>query len=219
MRSLLNLLLSAATLAALLPHASGAPVEDTPTAAPTGESSGEEVEVLPSDLLSASPVWHAVLGVTKLHKKEFEEEFENVVKYNFLENYKVFSVPERCPHSNFSKEACLHRMAHGLLVYTVLLKHVEKEYPGSLICSLAKYYSGLLINLCKEKMRNPDQVAALTDRQEAQLLRGLNLPSAFQRKMAAHSVLRQLHYFLLDGRRAIAKRERRNGSVGSFQIL
>lgn len=65
-----DLLLSAATLAALLPHASGAPVEDTPTAAPTGESSGEEVEVLPSDLLSASPVWHAVLGVTKLHKKE-----------------------------------------------------------------------------------------------------------------------------------------------------
>lgn len=47
-------------------------------------------------------------------------------------------------------------MAHGLLVYTVLLKHVEKEYPGSLICSLAKYYSGLLINLCKEKVSEND---------------------------------------------------------------
>ncbi|XP_062414625.1 interleukin-6-like [Pungitius pungitius] len=221
-----DLLLSAVTLAALLPHAPGAPVEETPTAAPAVETSGEEVEVevvgvvVPSGRLSDSPLWPAVLGVTNLHKKEFEEEFKNVVEYNVLDDHKVLSVPESCPRSNFSEEACLHRIAHGLLIYTVLLKHVEKEYPGSLIGSLAKYYSGLLINLCKEKMRKPVQVAALTGSQEAQLLRGLDQTTAFQRKMVAHSILRQLHHFLLDNRRAIAKWEkRRKGSVGSFQIL
>ncbi|XP_068432134.1 interleukin-6 [Clinocottus analis] len=223
MPSQLNLL-SAVTLAAvlLLLHASGAPVGDAPTDIPTGEPSGdEEEEVGPSDLLGASPVWHAVLGVTKSHKKEFEDEFLHELKYHFLENYKVSSLPAGCPLSNFSKEACLHRLAHGLLVYTVLLKHVEKEYPGNLICSVAKYYSGLLINLSKDKMRNPEQVTALTSSQEAQLLGGLDQRNAFERKMTAHSILRQLHHFLVDSKRAITKREGKKGrqAFGTRQLL
>lgn len=48
-----------------------------------------------------------VVACSLSHPPQFEDEFENVVKYNFLENYKVFSVPERCPHSNFSKVLCL----------------------------------------------------------------------------------------------------------------
>uniref|UniRef100_A0A8C3AYE1 Interleukin-6 n=1 Tax=Cyclopterus lumpus TaxID=8103 RepID=A0A8C3AYE1_CYCLU len=184
-------LLSAVTLAALLLHASGAPVEDTPTDMPAGEPSGEE-QAGPSNLLSVSPVWHAVLGATKRHQKEFEDEFQHELKYHFLENYKVSSLPAGCPLSNFSKEACLHRLAHGLRIYTVLLKHVEKEYPGNLICSV---------------MRNPEQVTALTSSQEAQLLGGLDHLDAFQRKMTAHSILRQLHHFLVDSKRAITKRE------------
>uniref|UniRef100_A0A8C3AUR1 Interleukin-6 n=1 Tax=Cyclopterus lumpus TaxID=8103 RepID=A0A8C3AUR1_CYCLU len=188
-------LLSAVTLAALLLHASGAPVEDTPTDMPAGEPSGEE-QAGPSNLLSVSPVWHA-----------FEDEFQHELKYHFLENYKVSSLPAGCPLSNFSKEACLHRLAHGLRIYTVLLKHVEKEYPGNLICSVVKYYSDLLINLSKDKMRNPEQVTALTSSQEAQLLGGLDHLDAFQRKMTAHSILRQLHHFLVDSKRAITKRE------------
>ncbi|KAM6903822.1 interleukin-6-like [Lycodopsis pacificus] len=201
-------------LAALLLHASGAPVEDTPTDTPAGEPSGEEEEVVwPSDLLSVSPVWHALLGATRRHKKEFEDEFQNELKYHFLENYRVSSLPAGCPHSNFSKEACLHRLAQGLLIYTVILKHVEKEYPSSSICSVAKYYSGLLVNLCKEKMRNSEQVTALNSSQEAQLLRGLDNPDTFHRKMTAHSILRQLHHFLVDSKRAITKKEKTRGSV------
>ncbi|XP_054462475.1 interleukin-6-like [Anoplopoma fimbria] len=198
----------------LLLHASGAPVEDVPTDTPAGEPSGEE-EVWPSDLLSASPVWLSVLDATRRHKKEFEDEFHNVLKYHFLENYKVSSLPVGCPHSNFSKEACLHRLAQGLLIYTALLKHVEKEYPGSLICSVVKYNSGLLINMSKDKMRNPEQVTALSSSQEAQLLRDLDSPDAFQRKMTAHSILRQLHHFLIDSKRAITKKEKTRGSMAN----
>lgn len=103
---------------------------------------------------------------------------------------------------------------NGITQVNFLSKRTKLRYSSYIKNTFVR-----LLILIASQMRNPDQVAALTDRQEAQLLRGLNLPSAFQRKMAAHSVLRQLHYFLLDGRRAIAKRERRNGSVGSFQIL
>ncbi|XP_059205103.1 interleukin-6-like [Centropristis striata] len=211
MPSQLNtLLLSAVMLAALLLCALGAPVESVPTDIPAGDPSGE-AEVVSSDLLSDSPVWQSILAATKRHQEEFENEFQNAVKYEFLEHYKISSVPAMCPLSNFSKEACLHRLVQGLPVYIVLLKHVEKEYPGSLICSEVRYHSGLLITQIKQEMRNPEAVTALTSSQEVQLLRGLDNPTAFQRKMTAHSILRQLHLFLLRGRRVITKREKSRG--------
>ncbi|XP_029298337.1 interleukin-6-like [Cottoperca gobio] len=214
--------LNAYLLCAMMLCALGAPVEDAPTDIPAGDTSGEEMG--PSDLLSDSPVWDSILGATSRHQKEFEDEFHNEVKYDFLGSYKISSLPARCPYSNFSKEACLRRMVHGLLIYKVLLKHVEKEYPSSLICSEAKYYSNLLINLTKEKMRNPSQVTALTSIQEVQLLKDLENPNTFQRKMTAHSILRQLHFFLLNGKRVITKKEKTRGSmanesIGNFQLL
>ncbi|XP_028454057.1 interleukin-6-like [Perca flavescens] len=203
-------LLSAVMLCALLLCAPGAPAEDAPTDSPAGDPSGEEEEEMPSDLLSASPVWASILGATERHKEEFEEEFkEDGFKYIILEPYNNNTLlPARCSHYNFSKEACLHRMFHGLLIYTVLLKYVEKEYPGNSICKEFRYYGGLLINLIKGKMRHRGQVTALTSSQEAQLLRDLDLdPIEFRRKMIAHSILRQLHYFLLEGKTVITKKE------------
>ncbi|KAF0024745.1 hypothetical protein F2P81_023547 [Scophthalmus maximus] len=61
--------LSAVMLAALLLRALGAPVEGEPTDSPAGDSSGEE-ELVPSDLLSASPVWDLIIGATAGHQKE-----------------------------------------------------------------------------------------------------------------------------------------------------
>ncbi|XP_039677120.1 interleukin-6 [Perca fluviatilis] len=209
-------LLSAVMLCALLLCAPGAPAEDAPTDSPAGDASGEEEEMMmPSDLLSASPVWASILGATERHKKEFEEEFKKYgFKYIFLEYYNNnTSLPARCSHYNFSKEACLHRMFHGLLIYTVLLKYVEKEYPGNSICKEFRYYGGLLINLIKRKMRNRGQVTALTSSQEAQLLRDLDNPSEYNRRMTAHSILRQLHYFLLEGKTVITKKERRQSQA------
>ncbi|KAK5855196.1 hypothetical protein PBY51_005324 [Eleginops maclovinus] len=216
--------LSAVMLCALLLCALGAPVGDSPTDSPeAGDTSGEE-EVEPNDLLNNSEVWDLILGATKRHENEFENEFHNQVKYEFLDEYKISSLPERCPYTNFTKEDCLKRLVQGVQIYTVLLRHVEKEYPNSLICAEVKSNSGRLINVIKHKMKNPEQVTALTSSQEVQLLKDLDNPNTFHRKMTAHNILRQLHYFLLKGKRAIAKRERSRGStakegLGIFQIL
>ncbi|XP_044028136.1 interleukin-6-like [Siniperca chuatsi] len=201
-------LLSAVMLAALLQCAPGAPAEYAPTDSPAGDSSGEEEEEeRPSELLSVSKELELILGATKRHREEFEDEFQTEVKYDFLRHYTVSSLPASCPYSNFSKEACLHRLAHGLPIYRVLLKYVEKECPSSRIPSEARFYGGLLISQIKEKMKNPEQVTALTSSQENKLLKDLDNPDTFHRKMTAHSILRQLHYFLVDGKRAIKKRE------------
>lgn len=43
-------------------------------------------------------------------------------------------------------------MLQGLVIYTFLLKRVEKEYPSSTIPSEARYYSGLLIREVEKKV-------------------------------------------------------------------
>ncbi|KAM9385704.1 interleukin-6-like [Pholidichthys leucotaenia] len=213
MVSNLNLhLLSAVTLATLL-WASGAPLEGEPiTDIPAGDLSGEEWEE-PMDELSRR--WTEVLDITKGHKKEFEDEFHHNVKYDHLDNYKPPSLPERCPYSNFRKEACLQRLAEGLLKYSVLLKHVEREYPSSTILSGMKVNIEPMIKLIKERMKHSKRVTGLSSSQEEQLLKELSTPNTFHRKMTAHSILSNLINFLKDGKRAIINRERMrtNGNV------
>ncbi|KAM7384148.1 hypothetical protein PAMA_011476 [Pampus argenteus] len=205
--------LSAVMLAILVLCVSGSPVRDERTESLAGVPSGEE-EVVASDLLSASKVWDSIIGATKHHKQEFEDEFKANVEYNFLEHYKTSSLPAGCrPNSNLSMEACLCRLAQGLHTYLVLFKHVEKECPGSLILLQTRYQSSFLINLIKEKMRHPERVSALNKSQEESVLRELDNPNTFHRKMTAHSILRQLHMFLVDGKRAVIKREMRRGSM------
>lgn len=48
---------------------------------------------------------------------------------------------------SFVQEVCLQTLAKGLLIYSVLLKHVEKEYRGSLNFSGAPSNIGTLIDL------------------------------------------------------------------------
>ncbi|XP_039977788.1 interleukin-6-like [Xiphias gladius] len=211
-------LISALMLAARLLCTLGLPVENEPTESPAGDTSGEE-EMVPSDLLSASPIWDSILGTTERHQKEFEDEFEKEVKYHFLDYYKISSLPASCPNSNFSKEACFQRLAQGLHTYMVLFKHVEKEYPGSLILAEVRHYSGLLISLIKGKMRNPEQVTVLTGSLEEQLLKDIDNPDTFYRKMTAHSILRHFHDFLRDAKRAIRKRERPRGNTTNIKVI
>ncbi|XP_062266281.1 interleukin-6 [Platichthys flesus] len=196
----------AAMLAALLLCALGAPVEFQPTDSPAGDFSGEEQEVTP-DLLSASPIWGLIISVTARHQQEFEDEFQQEVKYHFLDHYKISSLPADCPSANFSKEACLRRLAEGLHTYMVLFKHVEKEYPSSPILLHARYHGGALIGFIKEKMRNPGQVSVPTSSQEQQLMQDVDSADNFHRKMTAHNILRHLHDFLRNGRVAIRKKE------------
>lgn len=118
-------LLAPLVLAAVLQHTAGAPL-DAPTESPAGETSGEEAETgSPDDALAVA--LESVLGATKLHKNEvrpsslgeligafsklllitflyqFLAEFQGEVKYDFLDHYKIPSLPAKCPYSNFGK--------------------------------------------------------------------------------------------------------------------
>ncbi|XP_061520974.1 interleukin-6-like [Phycodurus eques] len=204
-------ILALGLLASLVLRAAGAPLPEAPTVLP-GDTSGEE-ETEPSDLLSSSPVWDSVVGTAKKHQKAFEDEFQNNAKYHLLDEYKVSQLPVNCPSSNFSKEACLHRLAQGLTIYTSLLKYVEKVYPGSRNLSEAKHYTGLLLRLIKQKMKKTEAVTGLNSSQEESLLGSLDNQDVFHRKMTAHSILQQLFVFLVDGKRALRRKERRRGRV------
>lgn len=66
------------------------------------------------------------------------------------------------------------------------------------------------------QVRDRDQVMRLTSRQEEQLLKDTDYPDAFHRKMTAHGILYNLHYFLVDCRRVIInKRAKHRESAGS----
>ncbi|XP_037549600.1 interleukin-6-like [Nematolebias whitei] len=200
----LRMLLAAVTLAALQLCASGAPLEE-PTG---GETSGEEGEETPDLMgtLNIFNIWEQVIAPTKRHEKEFEEEFQGNVDYISLDNKRP-SFPVKCPDSNFTKEACLQRLAEGLLNYTVLLKHVEKEYPNCSMLAEIEASVPLLITQIKAKMRKSERVKALTSSQKEQLLKELDNPDTYARKMTAHSVLSSLRFFLIDGKRSIRRWE------------
>nr|XP_057903667.1 interleukin-6-like [Doryrhamphus excisus] len=201
--------LAAWTLAALMLCGTGAPLTEAPSALPLGV---EEMEH--SDPTSSSPVWDSVIRAAKHHKETFEDEFPNKDWYpHVLENYRVTSLPAKCPNVNFSKEACLHRMAQGLSFYTSLLKHVEKAYPSSVMLFEAKRNTGLILSFIRQKMKKPDQVTSLSSSEEETLLSLLRNDDTFHSKMTAHSILRELYIFLMDGKRALARKERRRGSA------
>ncbi|XP_041811773.1 interleukin-6 [Chelmon rostratus] len=210
MPSKLNLLF-AVMLAALLQRAPGAPAQDALTYSQAGDTSGEEEEEVPPEPLR--DVWDSVLGVSSRHQKQFEDEFHNKLKYDFLDNYKISSLPERCPTSNFSKEACFHRLVEGLLTFTALLQHVQKEYPSSTIPSDIRHYSSIVIGLIQQKMKHPERVTAVSSSQEReQQLGDIGGPDIFQRRMAAHSILHRFCQFLIYCKRELKKRERSRGS-------
>ncbi|XP_074543399.1 interleukin-6 [Halichoeres trimaculatus] len=204
-------------LAALLQGVLGAPTEAPLTENLAGDPSGEEGELTP-DLLSASGIWDRILSVTEDHQKEFEAEFQNQVKYHMLEDFNISSLPESCSYSNLSKEACLQKMVQGLLVYKALLKHVEKEYPSNSKILDARLNCGRLITVIRENMKHPERLTELTSSQEEQLLKEINSPYTFQRRMTAHSILFQFRDFLLKGKRAIKKREKARGNVVPIRL-
>ncbi|XP_076611552.1 interleukin-6-like [Chaetodon auriga] len=208
MPSKLNVL-SAVMLAALLQCAPGAPVEEALTDSPADDTSGEEE----APLYPERDVWDSVLGVTTRHQMQFEDEFHNNLAYDFLDNYQISSLPERCPKSNFSKEDCLHRLVDGLLTFTALLQHVEKVYPSSTFPSDIRHYSSVVIGLIRQKMRHPERVTAVTSSQESErLLRNIDSPNMFSRKMTAHAILNRFCQFLIYCKRELRKREMSRGS-------
>lgn len=120
-------LLAPLLLVHVLQFISGAPLEAS-NESPAGETSGEEAETRsPDDALTVA--LESLLGATKQHKDEvrrspsgdfigsfskqllitflflyqFLAEFQGEVKYDFLDHYKIPSLPAKCPYSNFGK--------------------------------------------------------------------------------------------------------------------
>ncbi|XP_069032582.1 interleukin-6 [Embiotoca jacksoni] len=207
----LNLFPAALLAALLLLHASGAPTPEARTDSSAGDSSGEEGEET-SELRS---IWEVVLESTKQHQKQFEDEFQKQV--DFLAHHKKEPFPTKC-QNNCSKEACLQKLAQGLVTYKVLLKHVQLEYPNCSILAAPKLHIMMLVTLIKEKMKHPNRVTALTSSQEEQLLKEVDNPDTFNRKMTAHSILRYLHLFLVDGRRSLVKMEKREARMANRNV-
>lgn len=50
------------------------------------------------------------------------------------------------------QEACLRSLAEGLLTYSVLLKHVEREYPSNTVPSRLRNHFSRLISLIKQQV-------------------------------------------------------------------
>ncbi|RVE66966.1 hypothetical protein OJAV_G00112670 [Oryzias javanicus] len=203
-------LLSAAVLlwAFAAVAAAAAALTDAPPDLLAGDTSGEEsLEEAPPLTSNILRTWERVIEPTKRHQKEFEQEFHGNVDYILLDSHKHASFPVKCPMSNYSKEACLQRLAQGLLVYRVLLKQVEKEYPDNSILRELKPAIPLLVAQIKEKMKRSERVSAPSSSQEEQLLKQLDSPDTFKRRMTAHSILSHLHFFLIDGKRAFRKWE------------
>ncbi|KAK7898681.1 hypothetical protein WMY93_019534 [Mugilogobius chulae] len=179
---------------------------DLPTEGPSGE--GDEGT---TDLLSDSPVWRSLLDATHRHKQEFDREFTGSIEYLHLDNFNMVSFPEDCRNTSLNMEGCLRRLVRGLLVYQVLLKHVEREYPRSEVLPNIKYSCSLLISATRQKMKKPDVVKTLSKSQEDNLLKEVGHTDIFHRKMFAHNILRKLHEFIRDTQVSIKRRERRPG--------
>ncbi|XP_060915601.1 interleukin-6-like [Labrus mixtus] len=205
-------------LVALLQGVQVASVQFAPTESLAGDTSGEEGEAA-SESLSTSRFWGLILGATDNHSKEFEAEFQNQVKYHMLEEYNISSLPESCPSSDLRKEACLHRLVQGLFIYRVLIKHVEKEYPSNYKLSEARINCGRLITHIKVNMKHPESVTELNSSQEEQLLKDIDSPDTYKRRMTAHSILYHLRNFLLQCKRAIRKREMARGRMTNRNLL
>ncbi|MED6285998.1 hypothetical protein CHARACLAT_001164 [Characodon lateralis] len=189
-------LLAAVMLAAALPLCvPGAPLKDPSTDPTPAESSGEEDEEE-----GIVKTWRTVISFAERHKKEFEDEFQGNAEFHSLVNnsFPVF------PKTFLSKEACFQRLVQGLLKYTVLLKHVDREYHNSSIVTGVNEAIPRLIKQIIANIGNGGRVVALTSSQEQQLLKELDSPDDYERKMTAHRILYSMRNFIIDSRRGEA---------------
>uniref|UniRef100_A0A3B5N0Z3 Interleukin-6 n=1 Tax=Xiphophorus couchianus TaxID=32473 RepID=A0A3B5N0Z3_9TELE len=218
-------LLAALMLAAALPLCvPGAPLEGAVTDLPPEESSGEgekEVQMKPRpiDPFNITETLAQILKVTKGHREEFKNEFRGNVDYNSLNRTLI---PVKFPNGHLTapsvtfQEARLQQLAQDLTTYSVLLKHVDKEYPGKFIVTELKATLPRLITKVKRTMRNADRVVALTGSQELQLLKELESLDSYHRKMMAHSILSSIHDFLVEWKRELTKRQMRKTQISNL---
>lgn len=96
------------------------------------------------------------------------------------------------------------RLVHGLQVYKVLLTHVKAVYPDNVLLPNIRSNGDMLIHLLKNEMRHPERVSNV---EAATVLQGLDNLTTFEKKLTAHSILRKFHFFLIDSKRDVARKE------------
>ncbi|XP_061123099.1 interleukin-6-like [Syngnathus typhle] len=107
-------------------------------------------------------------------------------------------------------------LAVGLVAFLVLrangapLTEATTVLPSSDTSSEEETAPLLLLTLVRQ-MKKPEEVTGLSSNKEESLLRSLYHPDAFHRKMTAHNILRKLYIFIVDGERALRRKERRRG--------
>lgn len=69
------------------------------------------------------------------------------------------------------------------------------------------------------QVREHNQVMMLTSSQEEQLLRDINHSDTFHRKMTAHGILYNLHYFLVDCRRVIVNKRAKHRDAAASRVM
>lgn len=69
------------------------------------------------------------------------------------------------------------------------------------------------------QVRDRDQVMRLTSGQEEQLLKDIKYPDMFHRKMTAHGILYNLHYFLVDCRRVIINKRAKHRDSAASRVM
>ncbi|KAG7281375.1 hypothetical protein CRUP_023526 [Coryphaenoides rupestris] len=142
---------------------------------------------------------------TVIHNS-FKRNSQTRYNYDFLDQSEIPSQPLGCTVA-LKKEACLSRLVQGLQVYKVLLVYVKEVYPDNVLPNIN---SDPLIQLLKNEMRHPERVAAVSTVEAADMLQGLDNLTTFDKKLTAHSILRKLHFFLIDSKHDVARKE--NGS-------
>lgn len=69
------------------------------------------------------------------------------------------------------------------------------------------------------QVKDRDQVIRLTSSQEEQLLKDINYPNMFHRKMTAHGILYNLHFFLVDCRRVIVNKRAKHRESAASRVM
>ncbi|XP_008565256.1 PREDICTED: interleukin-6 [Galeopterus variegatus] len=109
-----------------------------------------------------------------------------------------------CFQSGFNQENCLMRITTGLLEFQIYLEYVQDKFEGDKGNTRAvQINTKALIQILKEKLKNPDAVTTPDPTINASLLATLQSQNEWLKHTTIHLILRSLTNFLQISMRAV----------------